>query len=158
MSIPYCPSSGKTTVKVTKSPWIRWLTYLLNFFSSVPFLCKVAMKSVRGRVILKVMSRLLEWAKTNASSWVTGTRPKSRVALAGPHSPLAQSGKGTMTVCKSSQTILNLQTLLNFIGSPVKYSWGVTALAKMSRRRELEEGACTRNATTLPTTDWKMIQ
>ena len=79
------------------------------------------------------------------------------VAFAGPHSPLAQSGKGTITVCRSSQTILNLQTLLNFIGSPVKYSWGVTALAKISRSRALAEGAWTRKATTLPTTDCKNI-
>lgn len=64
-----------------------------------------------------------------------GTNPKSLVAFVGPHSPLAQSGNGTITVCKSSQHILNLQTLLNFIGSPVRYSFGVTAFAKMSNKR-----------------------
>lgn len=36
---------------------------------------------------------------------VTGTRPNSRVAFVGPHSPLAQSGSGTITVCNSSQQI-----------------------------------------------------
>lgn len=46
-----------------------------------------------------------------------GTNPKSRVAFVGPHSPLAQSGRGTITVWSSSQHILNLQTDLNFIGS-----------------------------------------
>lgn len=95
--------------------------------------------------------------KIRASSWVTGTNPNSLVALTGPHSPLAQSGRGTMTVCKSSQTILNLHTLLNFIGSPVRYSWGVTALAKMSRSMAPLQGAWTRKATTLFTTDWKII-
>lgn len=84
-----------------------------------------------------------------------GMSPKSRVALVGPHSPLAQSGKGTITVCSSTHDILNLQTLLNFIGSPVKYSFGVTALAKMSRRKDPEQGAWTRKATMLPTTDCK---
>lgn len=86
---------------------------------------------------------------------VIGTNPNSLVALVGPHSPLAQSGKGTITVCKSSQQILNLQTLLNFMGSPVRYSFGVTALAKMSRRKAPLHGACTLNATILPTTDCK---
>lgn len=84
---------------------------------------------------------------------VMGTRPNSLVALVGPHSPLAQSGSGTITVCSSSQAILNLHTLLNFMGSPVRYSRGVTALAKMSRRKAPLLGACTRNATTFPTTD-----
>lgn len=81
------------------------------------------------------------------------TSPKRRVAFMGPHSPLAQSGRGTMTVCSSSQTILNLQTDLNFMGSPVRYSRGVTALAKMSSRKAPLVGAWTRNATTVPTTD-----
>ena len=130
-----------------------WLTYLLSRFSSSPFLCKVAMKSVKGRVIRKVRSRSRP-LKTKASSWETGTRPNSLVAFAGPHSPLAQSGNGTMTVCKSWHRILNLQTLLNFMGSPVKYSWGVTALAKMSNNKAPLHGACTLNATTFPTTDW----
>lgn len=87
-----------------------------------------------------------------------GTNPKSLVAFVGPHSPLAQSGNGTITVCKSSQHILNLQTLLNFIGSPVRYSFGVTAFAKMSNKKAPLHGACTRNATILPTTDWKKNQ
>lgn len=82
-------------------------------------------------------------------------RPNSLVALVGPHSPLAQSGNGTITVCNSSHAILNLHTLLNFIGSPVKYSLGVTALAKISRRKAPEQGACTRNATIFPTTDYE---
>lgn len=84
-----------------------------------------------------------------------GTSPNSLVAFVGPHSPLAQSGRGTITVCNSSHAILNLQTLLNFMGSPVKYSLGVTALAKISSRKAPLHGACTRNATVLPTTDWK---
>lgn len=70
-----------------------------------------------------------------------GIRPNSLVALVGPHSPLAQSGNGTITVCSSSHAILNLQTLLNFIGSPVKYSFGVTALANISKRKAPEHGA-----------------
>lgn len=84
---------------------------------------------------------------------VMGTSPNSLVALVGPHSPLAQSGKGTITVCSSSQQILNLQTLLNFIGSPVRYSLGVTAFAKISSRNAPLQGACTLKATMLPTTD-----
>lgn len=84
---------------------------------------------------------------------VIGISPNSLVAFVGPHSPLAQSGSGTITVCSSSQAILNLQTLLNFMGSPVRYSLGVTAFAKMSNRNAPEHGACTRNATMLPTTD-----
>lgn len=40
-----------------------------------------------------------------------GTRPKSRVALVGPHSPLAQSGRGTITVCSSSQQIWKIHKL-----------------------------------------------
>ena len=79
--------------------------------------------------------------------------PNRRVALAGPHSPEAQSGSGTMTVCRSSHTILNLHTDLNFMGSPVRYSCGVTAFAKMSSSSEAEQGAWTRKATVLPTTD-----
>lgn len=79
--------------------------------------------------------------------------PNNLVALVGPHSPLAQSGNGTITVCRSSQDILNLHTLLNFIGSPVKYSLGVTELANISRRNEPLLGACTRNETMLLTTD-----
>lgn len=86
---------------------------------------------------------------------VMGTSPKSLVAFVGPHSPLAQSGRGTITVCNSSHAILNLQTLLNFMGSPVRYSFGVTALAKISSRKAPLHGACTRKATMLPTTDWK---
>lgn len=87
-----------------------------------------------------------------------GISPNNLVALVGPHSPLAQSGNGTITVCSSSQAILNLQTLLNFIGSPVKYSFGVTALANMSRRKAPEQGAWTRNATIFPTTDCRKFQ
>lgn len=86
-----------------------------------------------------------------------GMRPKSRVAFVGPHSPLAQSGNGTMTVCNSSQIILNLHTLLNFIGSPVKYSLGVTELANMSNRKAPLLGACTRNDTMFPSTDLNRI-
>lgn len=153
MSIPYWPSSGKLSENVTISSCTRWLTYLLSRFSSDPFLCSVAMKSVSGLVMRNCSSRSLP-ANTRASWWVTGSRPNSLVALAGPHSPDAQSGSGTITVCKSSQTILNLHTLLNFIGSPVRYSRGVTALAKISRRRAPEHGACTRKATSCPTTDW----
>lgn len=85
--------------------------------------------------------------------WVMGIRPNSLVALVGPHSPDAQSGRGTMTVCSSSHAILNLHTDLNFMGSPVRYSLGVTALAKMSSRKAPLQGACTRKATMLPTTD-----
>merc|ERR1719414_1417359 len=105
-----------------------------------------------GRFILNEISISLP-ENTNASSCEIGINPNNRVDLAGPHSPLAQSGSGTITVCKSSQLILNLQTLLNFIGSPVRYSWGVTALAKISSSNEPLQGACTRKATTLPTTD-----
>lgn len=89
---------------------------------------------------------------------VIGISPNSLVALVGPHSPLAQSGNGTITVCNSSQAILNLQTLLNFIGSPVRYSLGVTALAKMSNRNAPLLGACTRNATMFPTTDCERVR
>ena len=157
MSMPYWPSSGKLTLRVTTSsalPLILCETYLLNFFSSMPFLWRVAMKSVRGLLILNVISNC--WPAKMSASWCElGTRPKSRVALAGPHSPLAQSGNGTMTVWRSSHRILNLQTLLNFIGSPVRYSWGVTALAKMSSRSAPLQGAWTRNDTRLPTTLWK---
>lgn len=97
---------------------------------------------------LKLKSKVIQ-------TWcVIGTNPNNLVALVGPHSPLAQSGRGTITVCRSSQHILNLQTLLNFIGSPVKYSFGVTAFAKMSSRNAPLHGACTLNATMLPTTDW----
>merc|ERR1719187_2927865 len=150
--MPYWPSSGNVTVSVTVSPAILWVTYLDSFFSSSPFLCSVAMKSVRGRDMENWISSV--WAaKMSASLWEMGTRPNSRVALAGPHSPDAQSGSGTITVCRSEHTILNLHTDLNFMGSPVRYSCGVTALAKMSRRSWEEHGACTRNATVLPTTD-----
>ena len=110
------------------------------------------MKSVRGLDIWNWISRVCG-AKMSASWCVRGIRPKSLVALAGPHSPEAQSGRGTITVCRSSHTILNLQTDLNFMGSPVRYSWGVTALAKMSSSKEAEHGAWTRKATVLPTTD-----
>ena len=82
-----------------------------------------------------------------------GIKPNKRVAFVGPHSPEAQSGNGTMTVCKSSHAIFNLQTLLNFIGSPVKYSFGVTEFANMSSKKAPLLGACTRNDTMLPTTD-----
>lgn len=34
-----------------------------------------------------------------------GINPNNLVAFVGPHSPLAQSGKGTITVCNSSQQI-----------------------------------------------------
>lgn len=40
---------------------------------------------------------------------VIGISPKSRVAFVGPHSPLAQSGNGTITVCNSSQQIYELR-------------------------------------------------
>ena len=155
MSIPYWPSSGKVTVRVTMSPEILWLTYLDNFFSSIPFLWRVAMKSVRGRDIWNWISIDCD-AKIRASWCVRGIRPNNLVAFAGPHSPEAQSGSGTITVCNSEHTILNLQTDLNFIGSPVRYSCGVTALAKISSSRWAEQGACTRNATVFPTTDWKI--
>ena len=115
----------------------------------------MSQKKLARIAYLNVISILLLFAKTRASSCDTGTRPNSLVAFAGPHSPLAQSGRGTITVCKSSQTILNLQTLLNFIGSPVRYSWGVTAFAKMSNKSAPEQGAWTLKATTFPTTDWK---
>lgn len=85
-------------------------------------------------------------------------RPKSRVAFVGPHSPLAQSGNGTITVCNSSHMILNLHTLLNFIGSPVKYSFGVTELANMSSKNAPLLGACTRNDTMFPSTDYESIK
>jgi hypothetical protein len=75
------------------------------------------------------------------------------LTFVGPHSPLAQSGRGTITVCKSSHAIRNLHTLLNFMGSPVRYSRGVTAFAKMSSSRAPALGAWTRNATIFPTTD-----
>ena len=155
MSMPYWPSSGKATVSVTMSPEILWLTYFDNFFSSIPFLWRVAMKSVSGRDIWNWIS--IDWDANMRASWcVRGIRPNSLVALAGPHSPEAQSGSGTITVCSSEQTILNLQTDLNFMGSPVRYSCGVTALAKISNRRCAEQGAWTRNATVLPTTDWNI--
>lgn len=155
MSIPYWPSSGKVTTRVTMSPEFLWETYFDNFFSSMPFLWSVAMKSVSGLDIWNWISKVCG-AKISASWWVSGISPNSLVALAGPHSPDAQSGRGTITVCRSSQTILNLQTDLNFMGSPVRYSWGVTALAKMSSKREAEQGAWTRNATVFPTTDWNI--
>lgn len=53
----------------------------------------------------------------NSTCESIGISPNNRVAFVGPHSPLAQSGSGTITVCSSSQHILNLQTDLNFIGS-----------------------------------------
>ena len=134
------------------SPLTCCVTYLLSFFSSIPFLCRVAMKSVNGRDIWNWISSAWD-AKISASWWVSGMSPNSRVALAGPHSPEAQSGSGTITVCRSEQTILNLQTDLNFMGSPVRYSWGVTALANMSSSRDPEHGACTRKATVLFSTD-----
>lgn len=86
-----------------------------------------------------------------------GMSPKRRVAFVGPHSPLAQSGNGTITVCNSSHMILNLHTLLNFIGSPVRYSLGVTELANISNRNAPLLGACTRNDTILPKTDLNHI-
>jgi hypothetical protein len=58
---------------------------------------------------------------------------------------------------KPSPLTLNLQTDLNFIGSPVKYSCGVTALANISSKKAPEHGACTRNATMFPITDWKKV-
>ena len=152
MSMPYWPSSGKLILKVTKSSVTKCVAYLASRFSSEPFLCSVAIKSVSGRDMRNWHSSSRP-AKIRASWWVMGTRPKSRVAFIGPHSPLAQSGSGTMTVWRSSQTILNLQTLLNFMGSPVRYSRGVTAFAKISRRKAPLQGACTRKATTFPTTD-----
>ena len=42
------------------------------------------MKSVRALVMRNVMSKLLLWAKTSASSCETGTRPNKRLAFAGP--------------------------------------------------------------------------
>lgn len=154
MSKPYWPSSGKLIVNVTMSSLVTmWVTYFESRFSSMPFLCSVAMKSVSGLDILNWISSSRP-AKTKASWWLIGTRPNNLVALVGPHSPLAQSGSGTMTVWRTSQEILNLQTLLNFMGSPVRYSLGVTELAKTSSRKDPAQGACTRNATRFPTTDW----
>ena len=153
--MPYWPSSGKLILKVTRSPVTKCDAYFASRFSSDPFLCRVAIKSVSGRDMRNWHSNSRP-AKINASWCVMGTRPKSRVAFIGPHSPLAQSGRGTMTVWRSSQTILNLQTLLNFMGSPVRYSRGVTALAKMSSKKAPLHGAWTRNATTFPTTDYKI--
>ena len=96
---------------------------------------------------------------TAKCTWcVIGIRPNNLVAFVGPHSPLAQSGNGTITVCSSSHEIRNLQTLLNFIGSPVRYSFGVTELANMSRRKAPLLGACTRNDTMLPITDCNIRQ
>ena len=57
-----------------------------------------------------------------------------------------------------TQLTLNLQTDLNFIGSPVKYSCGVTTFAKMSKRNAPEHGACTRKATMFPMTDCNALQ
>lgn len=44
-------------LNVTMSSMTLCCTYLDNFFSSSPFLCKVAMKSVSGRDILNCVSR-----------------------------------------------------------------------------------------------------
>lgn len=140
-SRPYWPSSGKLKrkkmnlsmisllkstnyliVNVTISSTTLCWTNFDNFFSSIPFLWRVAMKSVSGRDILNWVSKILpakikgSWkhcVRSNAIKhsfttltwWVMGTRPKSLVALVGPHSPEAQSGKGTMTVWSSSQQI-----------------------------------------------------
>lgn len=57
-----------------------------------------------------------------------------------------------------SSLTLNLHTDLNFIGSPVKYSCGVTTFAKMSKRKAPEHGACTRNATIFPMTDCNELE
>lgn len=117
-------------MNVTMSSSVLWVTYLASFFSSMPFLCSVAIKSVSGRDMRNCRSRLrpakisgsckankvkcsyqvtLSWGITNHQSkptWcVMGMSPNSRVAFVGPHSPLAQSGRGTMTVCSSSQQI-----------------------------------------------------
>lgn len=117
----------------------------------------------RHRQSSQTLISLIDRLKTASRSYVyniiitwceIGMRPKSRVAFVGPHSPLAQSGNGTMTVCNSSQMILNLHTLLNFIGSPVKYSLGVTELANISSKNAPLLGACTRNETMFPRTDW----
>lgn len=62
------------------------------------------MKSVNGLDILKSIVKSLP-ANISGSGWESGTSPKSLVALAGPHSPDAQSGKGTITVDKLGQSI-----------------------------------------------------
>lgn len=57
------------------------------------------MKSVRGRDIEKSMATSRP-ENIKGSGCVKGIRPKRRLALAGPHSPDAQSGKGTITGSK----------------------------------------------------------
>lgn len=120
---------------------MKTLHNCLNWLSSMWIILRVKATSTINKGLT-----LTTW-------WVMGMRPNSLVAFVGPHSPLAQSGSGTITVCSSSQAILNLHTLLNFIGSPVRYSFGVTELANMSNRNAPLLGACTRNETILPMTD-----
>jgi len=62
------------------------------------------MKSVKGLDILNSMVSSLP-ANIKGSGWESGTSPKSLVAFAGPHSPDAQSGSGTITVDKLGQSI-----------------------------------------------------
>jgi hypothetical protein len=113
-------------VNATESSVIWCVTYLDIFFSSIPFLCSVAIKSVRGRDILNCNSiprlanisgsyrkkssyikKIIIFSTTKQKlTWcVIGIRPNNLVAFVGPHSPLAQSGSGTITVCSSSQHI-----------------------------------------------------
>lgn len=67
--------------------------------------------------------------------------------------PIGKSGQKGIYHLSLRLFTLNLQTLLNFIGSPVRYSRGVTALANISRRKAPLHGAWTRNDTMFPTTD-----
>lgn len=111
-------------LNVTVSPMTLCCTYLDSFFSSIPFLWSVAIKSVSGRDIRNCNSIarpanmrgscklrinlviVIVIVKIISSTWcVIGISPKSLVAFVGPHSPLAQSGSGTITVCNSSQQI-----------------------------------------------------
>lgn len=110
-------------LNVTVSPITLCCTYLDSFFSSIPFLWSVAIKSVNGRDIRNCNSiarpanirgswkfrvnQIYYYQNHCSITWcVIGISPKSLVALVGPHSPLAQSGNGTITVCNSSQQIL----------------------------------------------------
>lgn len=45
-------------MNVTMSSSVLCVTYLASFFSSMPFLCSVAMKSVSGRDMRNCRSRL----------------------------------------------------------------------------------------------------
>lgn len=71
------------------------------------------MKSVKGLDILKSIVSSLP-ANMSGSGWESGTSPKSLVAFAGPHSPEAQSGNGTITVDKLGQSILTCTKRFRF--------------------------------------------